>query len=156
MQLINAMVRIVLVLSLGDGALPMVRGAAADSSPAIPPVIQAGFTASGRGRFDLALDVWQKGGLMEGTSKVAAQFNYFKRMDRTVGNYKTYEVVEAKKIGQASQIVYLAINFERAAVYARFVLYRPDKNWVVQNMDFSTKPEAIMPWLAFEEGTYTE
>jgi hypothetical protein len=48
------------------------------------------------------------------------------------------------------------VNFEQAAVYGRFLLYRADKGWVVQNMDFSPKPEAIMPWLAFEGGTYGE
>jgi len=40
--------------------------------------------------------------------------------------------------------------FERGIVYARFLVCRADKDWVVQTMDFNTKPEAIMPWLTFE------
>jgi hypothetical protein len=47
-------------------------------------------------------------------------------------------------------VLYLAINFERGAVYARFLFYRTEKDWVVQNVDLSTRPEALMPWLAFE------
>ena len=102
------------------------------------------------------LDAWQKGGLLEGDRKVAAQSNYLRRAVQAVGNYNSYDLIEAKRIGLSSQIIYLSINFERGAVYARFVLYRSNKNWVVQNMDFSTQPEAVMPWLSFEGGNYTE
>ena len=92
---------------------------------------------------------------MEDDSKPGALATYFGRMDRTLGNYKSYDVIENKRVSQSSQIVYLSMNFERAAIYGRFLLYRTDKGWVVQNMDFSPKPEAIMPWLAFAGGNYT-
>ena len=74
--------------------------------------------------------------------------SYFSRIDRTVGKYRGYEPIDSKRISQTTQIVYVSINFERAAVYARFLVYRADKDWVVQDMDFSPKPEAIMPWLS--------
>ncbi len=93
---------------------------------------------------------------MEDENKISNQSAYFRRLDRTVGNYRFYEVLETKAIGQNSQVVYISINFERAAVYGRFHLYRADKGWVVQNMDFSTKPELIMLWLAFEGVRYSE
>jgi len=132
------------------------QAVAADSAWPVPPLIQSGFTLWAKGGADPALNVWEKGGLMEGDSKVAGQSAYFRRLDRAIGNFKSFEVVEAKKIGQTSQIIYLVINFERGAVFARFVFYRTDKNWVVQNMDFNTKPEAIMPWLSFEGGKPAE
>ena len=68
----------------------------------------------------------------------------------TLGNYRSHELIHSKAISRASQIVYLSINFERGVVYGRFLVYRADKDWVVQNMDFSERPETIMPWLAFE------
>ncbi len=77
-------------------------------------------------------------------------------MNRTIGNFKSFEVIDTKRVNQTSQIIYLSVNFERAAIYGRFLLYRTDKNWIVQNMDFSPKPEALMPWLAFAGGTYNE
>ena len=85
-----------------------------------------------------------------GDSKVAAQANYFQRLSPALGNYRSNELLQTKAIGRSSQVVYMAIHFERGAVYARFLLYRTSKEWVVQNMDFSTRPEALMPWLAFE------
>jgi hypothetical protein len=48
-------------------------------------------------------------------------------------------------------VIYLSINYERGAVFARFLLYRA-QDWVVQSMDFNYRPEALMPWLAMEQG----
>ena len=138
---------------IGALALFIVHNAAAES---LAPIVQTGFAAWAKSGADLALDAWQKGGLLEGDNKVAAQSGYFRRLDRLVGNFRAYETLETKAVGQNSQIVYLSINFERGAVYARFHLYRSDKGWVVQNMDFSTRPEALMPWLAFEGAKYGE
>ena len=82
---------------------------------------------------------------------------YFRRIDRLLGNYQNFEAIDAKPIGKTSQIVYLSMNFERGAVFAKFTLYRTAKDgWVVQHMDFNTRPEAIMPWLAVSESAPAE
>ena len=104
----------------------------------------------------MALDAWQKGGLLEGELKVLAEATYFKRLEATIGGYKSYEWIETLKISQASQILYLTLNFDRAAVYARFLVYRTDQDWVVQNMDFNVKPEALIPRMAFTGSGVTE
>ena len=152
MNNISAMVRFAWVLSIGCGCVwPLGRAAAAESNASIPPVLEAGFTLWAKGGgVDVVLSEWQKGGLLEGDNKAIAQADYFKRINRIVGNYQAYELLERKAIGRTSAVIYLSLNFERGAVYARFLLYRTAKTWVVQNMDFSTKPEAVMPWLAFE------
>ncbi len=92
---------------------------------------------------------------MEGTTKAAVQAAYFRNLSSALGNYKSHEVLESKAIGHSSQVLYLSINFEKGAVYGRFLLYRTERDWVVQNMDFNARPEAIRPWLAFE-GERTE
>jgi hypothetical protein len=155
-NIIKLAVRTVLASGVGCCCLMSTSPAvAADASPAIPPVIEAGFAAWGKvSDPNVAFSFWKKGGLMENDAKVAALANYFRRIERAVGNYKSYEPVESKQISRNSRITYLAINFERGAVYARFLIYRTDNNWVVQNMDFSTQPEALMPWLAFAGGDY--
>ncbi|MDB6020656.1 MAG: hypothetical protein JWQ04_513 [Pedosphaera sp.] len=134
---------------------PKARAAGADL--AVPAVVQNGFRAWGKQEISsYALDIWKKGGLLEDDKKPATLANYFSKIDRTLGNYKSYDLVDGKRINQSTEILYLAINFEHAAIYARFQLYRTDKDWVVQNMDFSPKPEAIMPWLAFEGTNYEQ
>jgi hypothetical protein len=130
--------------------------AAADTNTFVPSIIQEGFEKWATKDSGYAFDVWQKGGILEGDRKISALSNYFKRLERTTGEYKSYELIATKQISQHSETVYVAMNFEHSAIYARFLLYRNDKAWVVQNMDFNPRPEAIMPWLAFEGTNYSE
>ncbi len=133
------------------GLLAPVPACAANPGPPAPDVVDAGFSLYAKAGAGLALDTWRKGGLAEADSgKVATQLSFFRQTDRTLGNYRAYEVVQSRRIGASSRIFYIAINYQRGAVYARFLVYQTDKDWVVQSMDFSLKPEAIMPWLALE------
>ncbi len=116
----------------------------------VPPVIQAGFESWTKGGgVQGAVYLWQKGGLMDGDGRVSELSSRLQRVAQALGGYSTYELLKTDPIGKSSQVLYLAMNFQRGAVFARFVLYRTEKAWVVQEMDFSTRPEAIMPWLSF-------
>jgi hypothetical protein len=155
MNFIKGMVGTTLALSVGCFCLaPITQTVAAESS--VQPVIQTGLALWAKNGASMALDTWQKGGLMEGDGKTRVLNNYFRQLDRTLGNYESCELLDTKGIGQSSRVVYLSMNFQRGAVYARFVLYRTEKEWVVQNMDFSTRPEAIMPGMVFEGVKYAE
>lgn len=137
--------------ALGLGCCLLLVQAAGAADSVLPPVIQAGFTLWPKGGAEVALETWQKGGFLDGdNNKTAALAGYFRQIDRALGNFTSCEPVEQKAIGKRSQIVYLAVNFERGVVFAKFLLYRTEKNWVVQNLYFDTRPEAIMPWLATE------
>lgn len=41
---------------------------------------------------------------------------------------------------------------ERGLLYTSFLVWKSDRDWLVQHLDFSTKPEVIMPWLALGGG----
>ncbi len=147
------------VLSFGVALgclLSIARSEAADPPAQVPAIIREGFAAWVKQGPSYAMDAWKKGGALEDDRKPSVLVNTFKELDRTVGDFRAYEIVDTKRVGVSTQIVYLAINFERAAIYGRFLLYRGDKVWVVQNMDFSLKPEAVMPWLAFQGVDYTQ
>jgi hypothetical protein len=157
MNYIKVMFRSHLVLAVGClGLLWLAQAAEAGSSASVPPVIQDGFTIWAKSGALLAFDAWRKGGFLEDSRKLASQSSYIQRLDQAIGNYKSYDLVEDKGIGPSSQILYFAVNFERGALYARFLVYRTEKGWVVQDMDFSTKPEAVMPWVTFQGVSYTE
>jgi hypothetical protein len=147
-------------LAVGIGyfcLVPTRRAGAADDVLPVPPVIQDGFQVwTKKQNSSYAFDIWKKAGLLDEDKKPSVLSGYFSRIDQTVGNYKSYEVVESKRINESSEIFYLAINFEHAVVYARFLVYRADKAWVVQNMDFSLRPETLMPWLAFAGENYSQ
>jgi hypothetical protein len=131
--------------------LPSVPALAAGSDSSIPSVIQAGFGFFTKGQVGPAIAAWQKGGLLA-QYQSSSFFNYFTELQRAVGTYKSYELIQTKRLGSSSKIIYLSINYERAAIYARFLVYRTEQDWVVQNMNFNIRPEALMSWLAMEEG----
>lgn len=152
-----------LVLGLGGACwLPRLHAGAAVEAPAaasapVPAIIQKGFTMWAKNRdASWAFDVWKLGGLLERDNKPSALARYFARQDASVGAFKNYEVINTKGVSQNSAVIYMCINFDHAAIYGRFMVYRTDKDWVVQDMDFSPKPEAMMPWLAFEGGSYDQ
>ncbi len=121
-------------------------------NPAVPAIIQKGFALYASGGTAPAFGTWRQGGLLERDNLVSERAERFNTMANLLGNYRGYDLVDAKEIGKSSRILYLSIHFDRGAMYARFLVYRAEKDWVVQNMDFNTRPEAIMPWLALEEG----
>ena len=136
--------------------LLVVPAQAADSVTQVPPILQDGFNIWAKKGATYAFDTWKAGGVLEDDNKPSVLSNYFFHMDRTVGNFKSFDIIQSKRVSQSSEIIYLSVNFEKAAIYARFLLYRTEKGWVVQNMDFSPKPEALMPWLAFVGESYNE
>lgn len=150
--------RFIFPLSLGlAGLISPGLARAADRTSPLPSVIQAGFDSwSKGGGFNGALYIWQKGGLMEGDHRTAELSNRLQSMSQTLGGYSGYELLKTDSIGSSSQVLYLSMNFQRGAVFGRFVLYRTEKGWVVQDMGFSTRPEAIMPWLSFAGDRNTE
>ena len=141
---------LIFALFCGGRVLP-VRAAESKSGTSTVPVIQRGFNAWEKvGDAGVALNEWKKGGLMERSSKIGLEAGYFQRMGPILGKFRTFDIVSAKSVSQRSEVVYPSMNFEKGAVFGRFLLYQSDKGWVVQDMDFSTRPEAVMPWLAFE------
>lgn len=122
--------------------------AVADSN--LPAVVESGFEAWAKGgAVDAILMSWERGGLLEGSNKASNQARYMRNLSSALGTYKSHELIQGKPISGTSKVLYIAINFQRGVVYARFLVYRAERDWVVQNMDFSERPEAIMPWLAF-------
>ncbi len=133
-----------------------VRAAGGDDGK-VPAIMENGFKAWAKNRnASWAFDVWKIGGLMERDNKPSTLSRYFSQMDQTLGNYQSYEVVEIKHISKNSEVIYLSVNFAHAAMFGRFMLYQTVQDWVVQSMDFSPRPEAIMPWLMFAGENYTQ
>jgi hypothetical protein len=157
MNISKSIFRSALILGFGCcGLLSFFQAGTAGGAPAqVPAILQNGFNAWAKNRnASWAFDAWKIGGLLERDTKPSTLARYFFQLDQILGNYQSYEVIETKRISQNSEVIYLSVNFAHAAMFGRFMVYLADKDWVVQNMDFSPKPEAIMPWLAFEGGTY--
>jgi hypothetical protein len=145
-----ALQTVLTAVAAGTLSFSPVRTVAAGSDTNLPGFVEAGFEAWAKGgAIDAILMGWQRGGLMEGSNKAANQARYLRSLSPALGTYRSHELIQSKAVSRASQVIYVAIDFQRGVVYGRFLVYRSEKDWVVQNMDFSERPEAIMPWLAF-------
>src|SRR5580700_7505299 len=79
--------------------LPLHHARAADDAVSVPAIIPDGFQVwTKKQNASYVFDVWKKGGLLEDNNKPDALSSYFARADRTVGNYKSFEVVDTKSI----------------------------------------------------------
>lgn len=121
---------------------------AADFAEPVPPIIAKGFELYATAGPVPALNTWRQGGLLENQQTSSAETEKIRQMVRPLRIYKSYEVTQTRKIGETSMIVYVSILFQRGVLYGHFLIYRTDRGWLVQNMEFNTRPEIIMPWLA--------
>jgi hypothetical protein len=147
-----------LIIALGTCCLlPFSRARAqGEATVPVPAIIVKGFGLWAKNReASWAFDTWQAGGLLERDAKPATLSRYFARHDINLGPYKSFEVMDTKRLSQNSFVLYICINFDKAAMFGRFMMYRTERDWVVQNMDFSPNPEAVVPGLTFEGETYT-
>ena len=76
----------------------------------------------------------------------------FKEVVSPLKEYRSYEIIQVKEIGKTSKILYLSMSFERGVLYGSFLVWKSDRDWIVQHLEFNTKPEIIMPWLLLNEG----
>src|SRR3989442_13867089 len=92
-------------------------GAEADQD--VPAVIEAGLKAYSKQGGDAAVTAWFKGGPMEGEKRDESAADTLRRTERFIGKFKSYEVIATKEIGRSSKIVYLALNYDRGALFTR-------------------------------------
>jgi hypothetical protein len=125
----------------------------AQSNASMPDVIKKGLSLYEKGGVIVAFNSWQQGGMLEGDSTANARLHSFTDMTAAIGNYKSSDVIRIKAISNQSRLVYFAMNFNRGVIYAKFLIYHAETEWVVQHMVFGARPESIMPWLALEGET---
>ena len=128
--------------------LPILDAANADADGTLPSVIQSGLALYASGGAEVAVSAWEKAGPIERDRRAEDYADEFRLLEKSVGHYRSFELIESKDLSKTSKIHYLSLNFDRGAIFASFHVYKTSKDWVVQNMDFDTRPEMILPWLA--------
>jgi hypothetical protein len=148
MKITKSLIRTITALSLGFClAWPLIRELKAQRASSLPSIIESGLAVYASGGPGPAILSWRKGGPSEGDKEAVETGDELKQLEKSLGHYKSYDLIDRTEISKKSEILYLSLNFERGAVFANFLVYKTSKDWVVQNMDFNTAPTLIMPWL---------
>jgi hypothetical protein len=132
------------LLSLASASL---RAASGPGGPA-PAIVEKGLRLLKTAGPAAAFEGWREGGALEGDPKGADDLARFKELIKPLRNYRSFEVVEAKDIGRSSRLIFVTMSFDRGVLFGKFLVWRSERDWVVQRLEFDTKPETLMPWLA--------
>ena len=65
--------------------------------------------------------------------------NQFNNLLPLIGNYRGYELIVEKSIGDNLKMASFMARYERQPIRLTFVFYRPHKTWQVQNLKYDDR-----------------
>jgi len=93
---------------------------------------------------EAASKAWIKGSAFEGSKDALSQANVLRQIQDYYGSHESFEVISTHNLTKTTQIVYLAMNFQKGPVFAKFMAYHAADGWVSVTFTFNTKSEAIL------------
>jgi hypothetical protein len=109
----------------------------------LPAVINSGLDAYKSKGPDEAVKAWIKGSPLEGSKDALSQANSLRQIQDFYGAYQSSDVVSTRELSPKTRILYLVMNYESGPLFAKFVVYRTDKGWILTSFNFNTKDEMI-------------
>jgi hypothetical protein len=112
----------------------------------VPKIIQFGLETYKSEGPEAAVKAWVKGGPYDGNKDVAVgQATILRQAQGVYGTYRGYEVIREQDISASVRAFYLTLNFERGPVFSRFIVFRSEQGAMITALNFSVKPEDIVP-----------
>lgn len=123
-------------------ALPL---AASAQPSAIPPAVAQGLDSLIAGRNAAAVAVWGRAWTGSDTTQVATLLTSLEQIDELLGQATGYDLVKLFDIGPNLRQVYIVIRYDKQPLYARFLAYRPAREWKVNSVDWNTDATKVFP-----------
>jgi hypothetical protein len=120
-------------------------GAITELKGGVPSIIVNGMGDYAFQGADAAVKTWVKGTSLEGSPEAAIQINYLRQQEALYGKFQGYHIVQLRELTPLVEIVYLAIHYERGAVFGRFLAFRIKDGWLLTDILFHAKPETLFP-----------
>lgn len=77
-----------------------------------------------------------------------SQANALNQIQGLYGNYQSFEPLLAPQtLTPRIRIYYLALDFEKGPLFAKFVVYRTASGWILTTFNFNVSEDAILPAL---------
>ncbi len=119
--------------------------AAKEEKVRVPSTIVTGLGDYAFQGAEAAVKAWVKGTHLEGSPEAAIQVNALKQVEALYGKFQGYHIIQVRELTPLSVIVYLAIHYERGPVFGRFLAFRIKDGWLLPDISFNAKPEAVFP-----------
>jgi hypothetical protein len=111
----------------------------------LPPIIASGLQAYKDKGPDEAVRAWIKGSALDGNKDALTQANNMRQFQDFYGAYRSFEVISTRNISSKTQVIYMVLEYDKGPIFAKFIIYRPDKDWIMVNFKFNTKEDVILP-----------
>ena len=111
----------------------------------IPKILLSGLDAYKAEGADAAIKAWIKGSSLEGSKDVLSEANILRQVQDFYGSYKNFELIHTRNLTPSIKIIYLALDYERGPLFAKFVVYQKEQAWILTGFTFNTKEELVIP-----------
>jgi hypothetical protein len=69
----------------------------------------------------------------------------FIQFETSFGKYLGYEIFKVVPLTSSTEIVYVAIKFEKGPVWFAFNLYKATDTWTITTLNANQTPQSILP-----------
>lgn len=120
----------------------IIFGAALAQAEDVPEIINRGFKIYNGSGPKAAIAFWLKGSSFDGLS----QANMLSQVEDYFGSYQGYNLFKSIALGPKSRLYLITINFQKGALFAKFLTYEPEgKTVIVQMLHFNTEVDKVWP-----------
>jgi hypothetical protein len=113
-------------------------------------LVENGIKAYKQGSAADAIRVWIKGSALEGNQQALTQANSLRQIEDFYGKPVSMDVVKEYEAGPKVRVLYLTINYQKGAAFAKFQAYQvPNGQWVTTQFFFHTDAAQIFPQCMF-------
>lgn len=125
--------------------LPLLSVHGQEDVDPLPPVLATGFHAYRMGGPDEALRAWLRGSPLEGSHDAAMQEASLHAAQANLGPFRGFDVAATREVSASTRILYFTLDYEKGPIFAKFVLYRTDADWIVTNLLFDANDANVLP-----------
>jgi len=108
-------------------------------------VVVAGLNAYRTNGLKAAYEIWSKGTLENDKASRDAAISGLTQVEAAYGKMSGYDMVKTVPIGSAVKRIYLVLLYEKGPVYAYIECYKTGDKWLVTDLMFHTKANAVFP-----------
>ena len=113
-------------------------------------LVENGIAAYKQADASAAIKAWIKGSALEGNAQALTQANNLRGIEDFYGKPVGVDIVMEYEAGPRVRVLYITINYEKGAAFAKFQVYRVDSGeWVTTQFLFNTDATQIFPSCLF-------
>ena len=133
------------VWTVAAAGAPGPVGEGGRAQPQTAQEVSHGIAALRGGDIIGAVRRWTAGGTLENSATLDAVKDDLQAFRKDLGQLGDVHLLGTVPLGPSGRIDYLALDYNRGPVYARFQLYYRLNRWSVIALAFSTDPNAVLP-----------